>query len=182
SFVALCGRWGYGVPDVFEPELARQVDVVDVLAAAADETRVFLALDRVAHATDLCAGAGCLCLCRHLVTPRSAGRDRHGAGRLCLGGSGHLAGRLLDRLDDVHVSGTATQVAADPLADLVLGRRLVLAEEPGSLHDHARGAEAALEAVLVPERLLERVEGGAVGPALDGLDLSTVGLDRQHRA
>ena len=39
-----------------EPELARQVDVLDVLALAADEARVLLALDRVAHATDLRAG------------------------------------------------------------------------------------------------------------------------------
>ena len=56
------------------------------------------------------------------------------------------------------------------------------AEEPGGLHDHARGAEAALQAVLVPERLLERMEGRAVGHPLDGLDLGAVGLDREHRA
>ena len=41
---------------------------------------------------------------------------------------------------------------------------------------------AALETVLVPERLLERVEGGAVGDALDGPDLPAVGLDGEHRA
>ena len=39
-----------------EPQLAGQVDVVDVLAGAADEARILLALDRVAHATDLGAG------------------------------------------------------------------------------------------------------------------------------
>ena len=58
----------------------------------------------------------------------------------------------------------------------------VLVEEPGGLHDHPRGAEAALEAVLVPERLLERVEVGAVGHPLDGLELAAVGLDGEHRA
>ena len=50
-------RVGVGAPDDVEPELARQVDVLDVLALAADEARVLLALDRVAHATDLRAGA-----------------------------------------------------------------------------------------------------------------------------
>src|SRR4051794_15188700 len=116
------------------------------------------------------------------VTPRSTGRDRLGAGHLCLGGSGHLAGRLLDRLHDVHVAGTPAQVAADPLADLRLGRCLVLPEKPGGLHDHPRGAEPALQAMLIPERLLERVEAGAVGHPLDGLDLPPVRLDGQHRA
>src|SRR5437879_1728922 len=58
------------------------------------------------------------------ITPRSTGRDRRRAGHLRLGGSGHLAGRLLDRLDDVYVARTATQVAADALADLGLRRRV----------------------------------------------------------
>ena len=67
---------GVGTPDDVEPELPRQVDVFDVFALAADEAWVFLALDRVAHATDLGAGAGLGCSCGHLVTPRSTGRDR----------------------------------------------------------------------------------------------------------
>src|SRR6187200_1876924 len=68
------------------------------------------------------------------VTPRSTGRDRLGAGGLGLGRGGHLGGRLLDGLDDVHVARTATQVAADPVADLRLGRVGVLAEQPRGLH------------------------------------------------
>ncbi len=58
---------GVRAADDVEPELARQVDVVDVLALAADHPRVFLALDRVAHATHLERGAGG-CLCRHLYS------------------------------------------------------------------------------------------------------------------
>ncbi len=49
-------------------------------------------------------------------------------------------------------------------------------------HDHAGGAEPALETVLLPEGGLHRVEVVAVGEALDGLDLRAVGLDREHRA
>src|SRR3972149_1294164 len=96
----------------------------------------------------------------------SSARGRCGLIGRGLGGSPHLACGLLDRLDDVDVAGAATEIAADPLADLRLGRVGVLGEERGGLHDHARRAEAALEAVLVPEALLERVERRSVGPAL----------------
>src|SRR6187397_1451553 len=96
------------------------------------------------------------------VTPRSTGRDRLCAG-LGLGRGGHLGGRLLDGFDDVHVAGAAAQVAADALADLRVRGVRVLADQPRGLHDHPRRTEAALEAVLVPEGLLERVERGAVG-------------------
>jgi hypothetical protein len=50
-------RVGVGTPDDVEPELPRQVDVLDVLALAADEARVLLALDGMAHAPDFGAGA-----------------------------------------------------------------------------------------------------------------------------
>ena len=132
---ALDRRVGVRAADDVEPELAGQVDVVDVLALAADEARVLLALDRVAHAPDLGAGAGLRH--RHLAIsslsrPRPVGRyglafdglGGHDRRRL---GRAQLAGRLLDRLDDVHVAGAAAEVAADALADLRLGRVGVLA-------------------------------------------------------
>src|SRR6476469_9098718 len=56
-----------------------------------------------------------------VVAPRSTGGDRRRAGRLGVGGRLQLAGRLLDRLDDIDVARIATQVAADALADLGLG-------------------------------------------------------------
>src|SRR4029453_7024490 len=87
---------------------------------------------------------------------RRGGHDRRGLGRA------QLARRLLDRLDDVHVARATAEVAADPLADLFLVGVRVLLQKPGGLHDHARRAEPALESVLVPERLLEGVEGGAL--------------------
>jgi len=49
-------------------------------------------------------------------------------------------------------------------------------------HDHAGGAKAALQAMLVPEGLLERVQGRALGETLDRRDPRSVGLDREHRA
>src|SRR5688572_24571790 len=127
-----------------------------------------------------------------IVVAPSTGRGRFGRDFLTIDGlGGHVrrrfalaerAGSLLDGLHDVDVAGAAAEVAADPFTDLVLGGIGVLAEQPGGLHDHPGGAEPALEAVLVPERLLERVEGGAIGDTLDGPDLAAVGLDREHRA
>src|SRR6187399_3251296 len=97
-----------------------------------------------------------------VVSPRSAGRGRIGRDGLAVGGRGghdrrrlgraQLARRLLDRLHDVHIAGAAAEVAADSRPDLLLVRLRVLLQEPRRLHDHARRAEAALEAVLVPER------------------------------
>src|SRR5689334_16800172 len=82
-----------------------------------------------------------------VVRSRSAGRDGLAVDRGCRDHRGRLAlaeraGRLLDRLHDVHVAGAAAEVAADPVTDLVLARVGVLAEQPGSLHEHPRRAEA----------------------------------------
>src|SRR5487761_2728963 len=93
-----------------------------------------------------------------------------------------LAGGLVDRLHDVHVAGAAAEVAGDAVADLVLGRVGVLLQEPGGLHDHPRGAEAALEPVLVQDRLRGRVGGPALPHPLDRGDLAAVRLDGKHRA
>ena len=53
--IDLIVAWAYGLRDV-EPEHPRQDDVLDVFAPAADEPRVFLALDRMAHAPDFRGG------------------------------------------------------------------------------------------------------------------------------
>ena len=116
-------RVGVRAADDVEPEHARQDEVVDVLAGAADEPRILLALDRVAHAPDFGGGL------ERLVVISSLPAQLAGAASMVSAASTgrrlarlELAGRLLDRLDDVHVAGAAAEVAADPLADLVLAR------------------------------------------------------------
>src|SRR5215467_9624288 len=66
----------------------------------------------------------------------------------------HFLGGVLHRLDDVDVAGAAAQVARDRLADLLLARILVARKERARGHEHARCAEAALQAVLLGEALL----------------------------
>src|SRR5262247_2089024 len=72
--------------------------------------------------------------------------------------SAHLLGRVLHGLDDVHVAGAPAQIPRDRLADLLLARVLVSLEQRARGHQHARGAEAALQAVLLGEAFLHRVE------------------------
>ena len=86
------------------------------------------------------------------------------------------------RLDDVVVAGAAAEVARERLADLLLGRRRVALQQVGRSHDHARRAVAALQPVVLPERLLERMQRALLAHSLDRLDLGAVRLDGEQRA
>jgi hypothetical protein len=66
--------------------------------------------------------------------------------------------------------------------DLVLGRLGIALEELRRGHDHARRAEPALQPVLLPEGVLDRVQLAVLGHAFDRGDLRAVGLDGQHGA
>src|SRR5262245_56544105 len=55
-------------------------------------------------------------------------------------------------------------------------------QEVARAHQHAWRAEPALQPVLLPEALLQRVERASLGQTLDGLDAAAVGLDREHGA
>src|SRR5438309_8095903 len=110
--------------------------------------------------------------------------SRLGAGGLGgLRGAAHRGRRGRDRLDDVHVPGAAAEVALQALPDVVLGRGRVLLEKVGGRHDEAGGAVAALQAVLIPESLLDRMQRAVrTRQPFDGLDLATIGLNREHGA
>ena len=66
------------------------------------------------------------------------------------------------------------------IADLVLGGARVALQQLAGSHDHAGRTEAALEAVLVPERLLHGMQIAIEGQAFDGNDLGAVGLHGEH--
>src|SRR5437870_13357240 len=88
----------------------------------------------------------------------------------------------LDGLDDVRVPGAAAEVAADGLADLRLGGILVAGEQGAARDHHPRRAVAALQPVLLPERLLDRVQLAVLFQAFHRGDLRALGLDREDRA
>src|SRR5258705_12325535 len=94
----------------------------------------------------------------------------------------HVLGGVLDGLHDVVVAGAAAEVAFQLVADVGLGGLGVALEELGRGHDHPRRAEAALQAVLLPEPFLDRVELAVLRHPLDGRDLGAVDLHREERA
>src|SRR3989337_4515444 len=106
------------------------------------------------------------------------------SGRSGLGGGAgpHRGGGLADGSDDVLVAGAAADVALDGVPDRLIGGVRLAGEKVGGGHQHARRAEPALETVLLPEGLLERMEGARRGETFDGRNGRTVRLDGQHRA
>src|SRR3970040_3145986 len=98
-----------------------------------------------------------------VIGPSSSGRSGLGGGACP-----HRGGGLADGGDDVLVTGAAAEVALDGVPDRRLGRVGVAREQVGGGHQHARCAEAALEAGLLPERLLERMGGAPRGEILAG--------------
>src|SRR6185436_10506496 len=88
-----------------------------------------------------------------------------------------------DAFHDVVIAGAAAEVAFQRLADFLLARVGVALREVERVHHHARGAEAALQAMVLFECRLHRVQR-AIGlrHALDGHDVGALGLHRDDRA
>src|SRR5438132_10177568 len=92
-----------------------------------------------------------------------------------------LRGPVLNRFDDIHVAGTAAQVAGYPAADLVLCWTWIRLEQRAGHHQHARRAEPTLETVFLPETFLEWMELATLLQAFHRLNAGPVGLDGQQR-
>src|ERR1700744_6405233 len=70
---------------------------------------------------------------------------------------GHRLGAGRDRLNDVLVTRAAAQIAFEFFANHMVREVVTLAvNHVDRGHDHARGTEAALQAVMLAERLLHR--------------------------
>ena len=92
-----------------------------------------------------------------------------------------LRGRL-HCVDDVVVARAAAEVALEPEADLLLRRVRALLQQRHRRHHETRRAEAALERMVLVEGLLDGMQPGVSGQALDRRHRASVGLDGQHRA
>src|SRR5688572_26109807 len=84
--------------------------------------------------------------------------------------------------DDVVVPGAAAKVALQALANLLLRRVRIVGEEPDRGEDHPRCAVTALQTVVVPERLLQRMELAVGRQTLDRRHRASFGLERELRA
>src|SRR5215813_7977665 len=186
--------------------LAWPIDVIGVLALAGDEALIFLAPNRSADAggghgfpprvscwtsvliltrrpefgeTRALAGA-CSCFANLTTQPKSLSCAASLRG---LAHATHGGGARFYRGHDIVVAGAAAQVALKSLADGVLVEigALPLRQVHGS-HDHAWGAEAALQPVVLAERFLHRVEGAVLGEPLDGHHLRAVAGEGEYGA
>src|SRR4030095_12808070 len=95
---------------------------------------------------------------------------------------GHVLGGPLNRLDDVVIAGAPAQIAFELVPDLRLGRLRVAFEHLVGCQDHAGCAEAALQPVLLPEPLLDRLQLAVLGQSLDRRDIGAVHLDGEEGA
>ena len=85
--------------------------------------------------------------------------------------------------DDPLITRAPAKIARDRLAHFAFGGVGVVAQEFKQGGQHAGRAEAALQAVIVLEGLLQRVQLLVVGrDALHRQNLPPVGLDREHEA
>ena len=87
-----------------------------------------------------------------------------------------------DRLDDVVVPRAAAEVPLEALADRGLVGRGAAVDEADRREHHPRRAVAALQRVVIVERLLYGMELAVPREPLDRRDLHAVGLDAEHRA
>src|SRR5437763_669547 len=87
----------------------------------------------------------------------------------------HLSCRRADRAEDAHVRAAAAEVAVQGGCNLRVARVLLAPEERDGRDDDAVDAIAALDRLLVDERLLDRMQSSGVGPAdpFDGRDVVT---------
>src|SRR6266705_1228969 len=67
-------------------------------------------------------------------------------------------GRRMHGADDVMVARAPAQISFEAGANLLFGRMRVASEQLVRRHDHSRRAESTLQAMLLGERLLQRME------------------------
>ena len=96
----------------------------------------------------------------------------------CPGAASSIVGDAVDGILDRAVSGAAAEVSLQCARQVLL---LLLGERRRG-HDHARGAEAALEAGGVAELSLQRMQVLRRAEALDRGDLATLGAERGRDA
>src|ERR1041385_9001992 len=85
-----------------------------------------------------------------------------------------LAHRLGDGRNDVRIGSAATKIAAHQLADFIGAARFAFGNQTGRRTDLSGRAIAALEGVMIDERLLQRMQRISMRESFDGRDLFTI--------
>src|ERR1700761_6480692 len=72
--------------------------------------------------------------------------------------AGHFSRGFHRRTHDRRIAGTAAQTAGEEIADFLLGRSWMFAQEMIERHQDARGAKSALQGMIALERRLQNAE------------------------
>ena len=178
--------------------LARAIDIIGVMAAAGEETQIFLASHAGANALKGDDGVHVVrSLCGHATCAGGLAPQTYRAPRIrraaekSLGGGGdglalamHHIGRGSDGLHYIVVAGAAAEIAFQTLPDFPLAQPLrVLLHQVNGAHHHARRAETTLKRMILTKRLLHRVQGAiGRGQALNRGDRGAIAHHRQGGA
>ena len=121
-----------------------------------------------------------------VFTPRQGPAEESGGLRGGLIGRRTSGGRLgcrTNRVNDVLIPGAPAEVSLKPCADAFLARVRFAVKQFQRTHDHAWGAETALQRVMLAKRRQQRMLAvTGLAQALDRVDRRAVRLDGQDRA
>jgi hypothetical protein len=92
----------------------------------------------------------------------------------------HFVGGVLNRFDDILVTGATAKVAGNSPANFLLGRMWIFLEQGVGRQDHSWRAKPALQPMLFFETLLQWMKLTIVGDTFDGPNLSTFRLNGEH--
>ena len=94
----------------------------------------------------------------------------------------HYLRSILHGSNNVLVAGTTAEIAFQAMLYVVNRRLGVAGQEAEACHDHSGRAVTTLQAVIVPEGLLDRMKLITVGHSFNRGDLVAIGLDGKKGA
>src|SRR3989442_2029035 len=94
----------------------------------------------------------------------------------------HSLRRVGNRFDNTLIAGAPAEMTRQRYPDFVGARAGTLAQECEGRHQKSRGAEAALQPMVIPERFLYRMQPVRRAQRLHGHDLLIGSLHAEHQA
>src|SRR5260370_13364781 len=160
-------------------EHSNQFDIINIRRLTSDQARVLTPLYR--RTNHCCNTHVCLSF---LIARNNVAFSRPLLTRAYWSSSRctHLFSSILDSTHDVLIACAAADIALETFAYLVFSRVRVVLEQLIRGHNHPRRAEATLQAVLLPEAFLDRMQAALRSQSLNRGHFTAISLHRQHRA
>jgi hypothetical protein len=138
----------------------RKVHIIDIGAFSLDEALVLFPFNRVAHAANFSRS-----LLQHLFLQLR-----------------HFTGRVLDRFDNILISGTAAEITGNPPPNFLFCGMRIPFEKSLSGQDHSGGTKSALKPMFLLKAFLQRVKLSVISHPFDRANFLFVRLSRKNGA